>query len=147
MRKDRHGWATTLSVAAALALGSWSITSGTGAFTPQERADVLMPFAEFQPLYDKGGVLVMDVRDRESFAFGRIPGAINIPLGEAKAREAEIRKAAAGRPIVTYCSCPSEATSARAARSLEEMGFKAKALVGGYVKWVESGGRVEKGRP
>jgi rhodanese-related sulfurtransferase len=38
---------------------------------------------------------------------------------------------------VTYCSCPNEETSARAARRLIEEDFDASALVGGLDAWRE----------
>jgi rhodanese-related sulfurtransferase len=38
------------------------------------------------------------------------------------------------RAVVTYCTCPSEATSIRAAGSLKEIGFEA-ALMGGFEAW------------
>jgi rhodanese-related sulfurtransferase len=39
------------------------------------------------------------------------------------------------RAVVTYCTCPSEATSIRAAGSLKEIGFEAAALMGGFEAW------------
>jgi rhodanese-related sulfurtransferase len=40
-------------------------------------------------------------------------------------------------PITTYCTCPDEATSARATRRLQKMGFEATALLAGYEAWKE----------
>ena len=43
--------------------------------------DLLMAFAEFRPLHAHKSVLVVDVRDADSFANGRIPGAIRPRAG------------------------------------------------------------------
>ncbi|HUR20055.1 MAG TPA: rhodanese-like domain-containing protein [Vicinamibacterales bacterium] len=106
--------------------------------------ELLMAFAEFQPLHAHKSVLVVDVRDADSFANGRIPGAMHVPVHDIDARLASVKKAAKGRVIVTYCSCPTEASSLRAAKLLSEAGIIAKALVGGFPRWVESGGVIER---
>ena len=47
-------------------------------------------------------------------------------------------------PIVIYCSCPDEHTSARVAQQLKDMGFtNASALQGGWDEWVDEGLPVE----
>jgi len=106
---------------------------------------LLLPFAEFQPLYGQAKVLIVDVRDTESYATGHIPGAIHVLGRDVEAQRAALKVAAKGRLIVTYCSCPTEASSLKAARLLMEAGVKAKALVGGFPRWVESGGTIERG--
>jgi rhodanese-related sulfurtransferase len=106
--------------------------------------DLLMPFSEFEPLNAASSVLVVDVRDAGSFAGGHIPGASHVPLREIEVELAAIKRAARGRVVVTYCSCPTEATSLIAARTLSRAGVKARALVGGFPRWVESGGAIER---
>jgi rhodanese-related sulfurtransferase len=65
-----------------------------------ERIDL----AEFRKLHAAKKVLVVDVRDGQSFADGHIPGAINIPLGEHE-QAAHLKKLKAEkRAIVTYCA-------------------------------------------
>ena len=60
--------------------------------------------AEFRKLHAAKKVLVVDVRDAQSFANGHIAGAINIPLGsEEQAAHLRTLKAAK-RPVVTYCA-------------------------------------------
>jgi rhodanese-related sulfurtransferase len=109
--------------------------------------ELLMTFAEFRPLHAHKSVLVVDVRDADSFANGRIPGAVHVPVRDTEARLASVKKAAKGRVIVTYCSCPTESSSLRAAKLLSEKGLTAKALVGGFPRWVESGGPIERDGP
>ncbi len=106
--------------------------------------DLLLAFVEFQPLHAHKSVLVLDVRDGDSFASGRIPGAVHVPVDDIPARMADVKKASRGRLIVTYCSCPTEASSLRAAKLLSDAGVSAKALVGGFPRWVKSGGAVER---
>ena len=116
----------------------------------ETRADgpepLLLSFVDFRPLYDAKKVLVVDVRDADSYAAGHIAGAMHVPLSDIASRAADVRTAAAGRLVITYCSCPSEGTSLAAAGRLATAGIKAKALVGGYPRWVEFGGAVERGR-
>jgi rhodanese-related sulfurtransferase len=131
---------------------SWVVMAGiaamaglTGTKAQQAAgAALLMPFAEFQPLQTHRSVLVIDVRDAGSFMNGRIPGSMHVPAGEIRARLAAVKKSAKGRLVVTYCSCPTEASSLRAAKELTTAGVTARALVGGFPKWVESGGVIER---
>ena len=106
--------------------------------------DMVMTLAEFQSLHARKSVLVIDVRDAVSFANGHIPGAMHVAVRDIPAQLAAVRKASKGRLIVTYCSCHTEASSLRAASLLSEAGLTAKALVGGFPKWVEAGGAVER---
>ena len=136
--------------------GLWVVIAAMGvtvvALVGLPRADVqhpkgtelLMSMAEFQPLYSHKSVLVLDVRDAESFANGRIPGAVHVPVRAIEGQLAAVRRASKGRVIVTYCSCPTEASSLRAAKELSDAGINARALVGGFPKWVEAGGLVER---
>jgi rhodanese-related sulfurtransferase len=48
------------------------------------------------------------------------------------------------KEIITYCACPSEDTSARAAQTLRKHGVDARALVGGYHKWLQVEGRAKR---
>ena len=107
--------------------------------------ELLMAFTEFRPLQAHKSVLVVDVRDADSFANGRIPGAVHVPVRDIEAKLASVRKASKGRVVVTYCSCPTEASSLRAAKLLTGAGITARALVGGFPRWVESGGLIERG--
>ena len=67
--------------------------------TPEE---LRVPFEEFKKLYDRGEVLVLDVRSAESYQAGHIPGAISIPLDAVEAKISELKKEK--RAIVTYCT-------------------------------------------
>lgn len=106
--------------------------------------ELVIAFADFQPMQAGGSVLVVDVRDADSYASGHIPGAVHAPVRAIEAGVAALKRAAKGRLVVTYCSCPSEATSLRAAQILAAAGVRAKALVGGFPRWVDSGGAIAR---
>jgi rhodanese-related sulfurtransferase len=91
-------------------------------------------------------VLVVDVRDEFVYRMGHIPGAMSVPLAQVDRRADEVRTRAGRKPVVTYCSCPSEQTAASAAVALSKLGItNVSVLVGGYPEWVSTGGAVEKG--
>jgi len=102
--------------------------------TPAELAAQL---ASPQPL------IILDVRSRAHYAAeeGQIPGSVRVPPDQ-------IIKWATDQPnersIVTYCACPADASSARAARQLRTMGFSAKVLKGGYQAWQQQSPVVPK---
>ena len=123
-----------------------------GMVTARQKIDLNDPLtvprisqAEFQKLHASDGVLAVDVRQAIAFQSGHIPGAVGVPLPETERHVKELREKAKGRPIVTYCSCPSEHSSAEAALVLYKKGLEdVRALVGGFPDWVLSGGRVER---
>lgn len=101
---------------------------------------------EFRKLHTADSVLVVDVRDELVFKAGHIPGAASVPLAEIERRAGEVRERARDRPIVTYCSCPSEQTALSAAIALWKRGVTSvSVLMGGYPEWVAAGGVVQKG--
>ena len=98
---------------------------------------------ELKALMAKNAVLVIDVRDADSYAKGRIPGAVNVDYTLIFQQAGRFKGET--RTIVTYCACAREMTSARAALDLSEKGIPgAKALVGGWDEWVQRGEKVEK---
>lgn len=91
----------------------------------------------------KTQVLVIDVRNMQEFGEGHIPGAMNIPYGQASAEEEALRKET--RTIVLYCACVNESSAARAAVEMSDLGIpNIKVLLGGWDEWVKRGERTEK---
>ncbi|MGN6328483.1 MAG: rhodanese-like domain-containing protein [Rhodanobacter sp.] len=87
--------------------------------------------AELQALMDKpGSPLLIDVRsDVERDATGWIPGAVHA------ARVADLVASATGE-VVVYCDCPNEASAARVASQLRQLGFaRVRPLAGGLEAW------------
>ena len=70
-----------------------------------------------------------------------IPTAIHAPSDEL---ELAIRELEREREIVVYCTCPNEASAARVAKRLRNLGFKkVRPLHGGLDSWVARGYRIE----
>ncbi|MDQ2653942.1 MAG: rhodanese-like domain-containing protein, partial [Chloroflexota bacterium] len=77
--------------------------------------------------------LVLDVRSRAAAGQGSaIPGSIRVPLGDI---EAWAHDRSRERHIVTYCTCPEDASAVRAAELLQAEGFAVSALRGGLEAW------------
>ena len=77
---------------------------------------------------EQGKVFLIDVRDAESFAKERIPGAANFPLTEL---EKSYSKLPQDKTLVTYCWNITCAMATKAALQLAEKGFKVQELMGG----------------
>jgi len=93
---------------------------------------------------EPGKVMVVDVRDPESFAKEHIRGAANIPADEIVTQLARLPK---DRTIVTYCWDMTCAMAPRAALELAQKGYKAKFLAGGIAEWRHKGYPVVRLEP
>src|SRR2546423_9568232 len=98
--------------------------------------------ARARELYDGDAApLFLDVREREEWDEGHLPGATHIPRGWLESR---IEQSAPDRaqPIVVYCAFGSR--SAFAAKTLEELGYQDVAsLAGGINDWKRHGFPLE----
>jgi ArsR family transcriptional regulator len=83
-----------------------------------------------------GEVSVLDVRPPDEFALGHLPGAVNIPLRELKARLAELDPT---QEIVAYCRGPYCVLSYEAVAALRSRGFKVRRLEDGLPEWRAAG--------
>lgn len=89
-----------------------------------------------------GELFVLDVREKEEYAQGHIPGALNIYVGELEKRVAEVPS---DRSVV--CACSTGKRSGLAASILAREGFKRVFnLVGGMTAWKERGNLTRSGR-
>jgi len=89
-------------------------------------------------------VALIDVREADEYASGRLPGAVHIPRGYLEQRiEKKVPDRAAR--VVLYCAAGNR--SALAARTLTEMGYtNVASLAGGYDRWTDAGRPVEHPR-
>ncbi|MCX6969773.1 MAG: FAD-dependent oxidoreductase [Verrucomicrobia bacterium] len=87
------------------------------------------PLADCNQLLPESSVLV-DVRDPDEFEEGHIPGAINFPLNELRARLDELPR---DRELWLYCRVGLRGYYAT--RLLLQHGFHAKNLPGGYLTY------------
>ena len=94
-------------------------------------------------LLDEGAsqVVVLDVRSREGFDAGHVPGAAHIPFEELPRRLKELPK---GKSIVTYCWDVTCLLATKAAYVLASKGYRPKELLGGIEEWRKAGFPVEK---
>lgn len=83
--------------------------------------------------------LVLDVRSAESWAQGRIPGAVHVPNGRLAERAAEVVPTL-DTEVVVYCWGPGCNGSTRAALTLTDLGHtRVRELIGGFEYWVREG--------
>lgn len=87
--------------------------------------------------YRARGAQFLDVRNREEFASGSLPGAVNIPLDELRERFHELQA------VVTVVNCQVGLRGHTAALLLNELGFEAMNLDGGFQTWRDSPAFVE----
>lgn len=80
---------------------------------------------------------LIDVREEDEFAAGRVPGAINIPLSQLGARLDEL-------PDEFDVICKVGGRSSQAASALDSRGYDATNVAGGTDAWIEAGYEVER---
>ncbi|WP_399208719.1 sulfurtransferase TusA family protein [Sutcliffiella horikoshii] len=79
----------------------------------------------------EAGITVLDVREPAEYAFGHIPGAVSVPLGDLEGGIAELDK-----EKETYVICRTGSRSDMAAQKLTELCFtNVKNVVPGMSKW------------
>ncbi len=85
-----------------------------------------------------GEAMVLDVRERDEFAAGRIAGAVHIPLPELVMRQDEIPE-----DVALVAVCRSGGRSAYATEMLVRAGYTAENLAGGMEAWQAAGLPIE----
>lgn len=97
---------------------------------------------EVTRLINTANALLLDVRETQEFAGGRLPNAVHIPLSQLESRGSELARHVA-RPVVAYCMRGNR--SRLACKPLAKIGFKdIYNLQGGYQAWKDAGLPVEK---
>ncbi|KMY48693.1 rhodanese-like domain-containing protein [Peribacillus loiseleuriae] len=90
-----------------------------------------MTAKEVELLVNEGKVLdIIDVREVDEVAAGKIPAAVNIPLGLVEFRMHELDKS---KEYIMVCR--SGGRSGRAAQFLEGQGFDVINMAGGMLSW------------
>ena len=88
------------------------------------------------------GHVVVDVREKEEFREGHVPGALSLPRGFLE-MQVETKVADHDTPLVVYCQ--SGVRSMLAARQLKTMGYSSVcSMAGGYGDWKGAGHEWEK---
>ncbi|MBR1741108.1 MAG: ATPase [Lachnospiraceae bacterium] len=83
--------------------------------------------------WEKEDFLFVDIRDQASVEYGKIPGAVHIPLEELSERVSELPK---GKKPVLYCM--KGLNSGKPALWLREQGYSSYHLKGGYFGYLVS---------
>jgi len=95
---------------------------------------------ELKAALDRGErPFIVDLRHALEFVVDprTVPTAVRISPDELPARNAEIPR---DREVVLYCTCPSEATSAKVAMDLKKIGItRVRPLAGGLKAWQDQG--------
>jgi molybdopterin/thiamine biosynthesis adenylyltransferase/rhodanese-related sulfurtransferase len=82
-------------------------------------------------------VTLVDIRERDEFAQGHLPGAVFIPRGFLELQVEQVQYDRS-KPIVLYCA--GGVRSVLAARNLQEMGYeRVQSLISGYNGWKNAG--------
>ena len=90
-------------------------------------------------VHGKSDAVILDVRNASEYEQGHIPGATNVAYLQLSKRLGEVPE---GSPI--YVHCKSGFRSARAVSYLNEHGFDATNIAGGFMAWEAAGYPVEK---
>ncbi|MBX5484330.1 MAG: molybdopterin-synthase adenylyltransferase MoeB [Myxococcaceae bacterium] len=86
-------------------------------------------------------VKLIDVRESDEYAQGRLPGAISVPRGFLEMRIED--KARRDEKVIVYCAGGTR--SAFAARTLQELGYiDVASMAGGYNRWHDANLPTEK---
>ena len=129
--------------------------TGVVVFRPTEFVQGTAAPADFMPaeqlkarLSRNDRLILLDVRDTSSFVSSRdrIKGALHVKLRRLNYRLSlpPLRDISRDSEVVTYCACPNDEASIRAARILSDSGFKhVYVLKGGWRMWLKVNGPVE----
>lgn len=93
-------------------------------------------------------VTIIDVRSSDAFSESedKIKGGIRVKLRKLKSRLAvpPLKNVPHNSEVITYCACPSDEASIRAAQILSESGFtRVRALQHGWQGWLQAKGQLE----
>ena len=93
------------------------------------------------------GLVVINVLAPEDHREAHIPGSLNVPLDRERfADEVLAKTGSRDAEVVVYCASETCAASRRAARKLDEAGFRrVYGFTGGIRGWQEAGLPVESG--
>jgi len=85
----------------------------------------------------KQDFVLLDVRSRDMFAAGHVPGAINLPHRKITGRK--MAEWPADTTFVVYCAGPHCNGANKGAVRLAELGRPVKMMIGGVTGWLDEG--------
>ena len=89
-----------------------------------------------------GSATVIDVRPREEYEAGHIPGALSIPVAEVRRRLTNVPKS---REVIAYCRGPYCVYALDAVTVLRTRGYRARRAAPGLPDWRLAGMPVAVG--
>ncbi|MFC5630267.1 MULTISPECIES: rhodanese-like domain-containing protein [Streptococcus] len=87
---------------------------------------------ELKTLLDTESINLIDVREKDEFATGHVPGAVNLPLSELGNRSTELTT---DKPY--YIICQAGGRSAQVCAFLDSMGYDTTNVIDGTGAWTE----------
>ena len=81
--------------------------------------------------------VLLDVRSRECFRAGHVPGSVSLPHGDIS--DTEMGKYPSETSFVVYCAGPHCNGAYRAAIRLARLGRPVKVMLGGVTGWQDEG--------
>jgi|SRR5882724_3279394 len=91
---------------------------------------------------NSGEAVIVDVRDKDEWDDGHIPGAIHLSRGTI---ELDIEEKVPDTNAMVICHCGGGGRSALAAECLQKMGYKnVRSMAGGFKAWRAAGLPVTK---
>ncbi len=84
---------------------------------------------------------LVDVRDDEAWAQGRVPGAVHLHYSEIAQRAP--RELDPELPVVVYCWSPGCNAGAKGALEFAKLGWSVREMIGGYEYWMREGQPTE----
>ena len=91
---------------------------------------------ELRRLMRRGDATLVDVRPRDEYEAGHIPGALSIPVADLKRRLAELPKS---KEVIAYCRGPYCVFSLQAITLLRRRGYRARRAEAGVAEWHADG--------
>ena len=130
-------WGLVLSMALVVMLCSCKDSEKFKNITPDEAAEMMAT---------ESGYVIVDVRGKEEYDKGHIPGAINVPIDSLKQdiRNNEAIPELADKKKVYLIYCRSGRRSNEAAKLLSSFGYKHIYEFGGIIDWK---GEIEASKP
>ncbi len=112
-------------------------------FSDDAEADAMSP-ADLRARIHAGDVTLIDVRPKDEYLHGHLPGAVSMPLGELGSRMDEL---STDREVIAYCRGPFCVLGPNAVRQLRGAGFAASRLTLSVPEWAQDGNPTETGDP
>lgn len=131
-------------------IGNWDKTQGVVSANKKmpvvKRDREINDLTIMKKIFDDKSALIIDVRSKEIFKIGHIPGAKSIPLSQFDELIGSFyENISMEEKLVIYCSGRECADSHAFATKLTEMGYEnVKVFAGGFTEWEQEGFAVEK---